>query len=175
MSPLFFEFTGKAGRLVLRESYKDEKNGESVFVMAGLHNKTGVLLLGSGANVFGANSARPRFINPSLDPVGALIDLLERQAGAIVEQGYYTRVGVRHIDRIGLKNLHECTLYSFASTLLESQMRSSLNNVHSLAVFAAQVSTEGRKKIADFNISNVERVIVGSPIYVEQLEERSRL
>lgn len=170
-APLFFEFSGKAGRLVLRESYKNENTGESIFILAGLHDKTGVLLLGSGSHILGANSAKPRFIDPSFDPVGALIDLLERQAGALGQYNYYSRVGKRQVDRLGLKNLHECTLYSFASALMESQMRSSLNRVRSLAVFAAQVNVEGRKEIANVYLPNIDSVVVGSPIYVEQMEE----
>lgn len=170
-APVFIEFMGKAGRLILRESYKKEDEGESVFILVGIEGRTGVVLLGSGASVVGASSARPRFADPSVDPVGALLDLVDRNAGVIG----YTRVGIAG-SRVGVRGLEQCVLYSFAAALHESDRRCFPTNVKTLAVFSGQVVATNVNDIrglahSDFSFPDVDRVVVGSPIYVEQIED----
>lgn len=172
-TPVFIEFLGKAGRLILRESYKNEDEGESVFILVGIEGRTGVVLLGSGANVVGASSARPRFTNPSVDPVGALLDLVDRNAGV----DGYTRVGIAS-SGVGVQGLEQCTLYSFAAALHESNRRCFPTNVKTLAVFSGQVVATNASDIqglahSDFSFPDVDRVVIGSPIYVEQIEDPS--
>lgn len=171
-TPVFIEFLGKAGRLILGESYKNEDEAESVFILVGIEGRTGVVLLGSGANVVGANSARPRSTNPSGDPVGALLDLVDRNAGVTG----YTRVGVA-ASRVGVQGLEQCTLYSFAAALDESNRRCFPTNVKTLAIFSGQVmATNAALDIhklphLGFSFPDVDRVVIGSPIYVEQIED----
>jgi hypothetical protein len=176
-TPVFIEFQGKAGRLILRESYKDEKAGESVFILVGTEGRTGVVLLGSGANVVGANSARPRITDPSGDPVGALLDLVDRNAGVRQDVAGFTRVGIA-ASRVGVHGLEQCTLYSFAAALHESTQRCFPTNIKTLAVFSGQVRATNLNKIegltcSDFAFPDVDRVVIGSPIYVEQIEDTS--
>jgi hypothetical protein len=84
--------------------------------MAGIENKTGIILLGSAANIIGSDSPRPRFVNPSIDPVGALLVLVDTEAGAVGLDGW-PRAGIAR-DADGL-SAEQRVLYSFTSALHE--------------------------------------------------------
>ena len=170
-TPVFVEFQGEAGRLILRESYKDANEGDSVFILVGIENRTGIVLLGSGSNVVGANAARPRLTDPSGDPVGALLDLVDRHAGV----SGYTRVGIA-AHRVGVRGLEQCALFSFAAALHESEQRGFPAYVRALPVFSGQVAANSVDEIKGFKYAgltfpNVDRVVIGSPIYVEQIDD----
>jgi uncharacterized protein DUF7019 len=167
-TPIFFEFECDAGRLILRESYKGQE-GECVFLMAGIENKTGIILLGSAANIIGSDSPRPRFVNPSIDPVGALLVLIDTEVGAVGLNGY-SRAGIAR-DAHGL-SAEQRVLYSFTSALHEIRQHAILQRVRGLAVFTASVSWQGHRKLNGVDVQDVEHVVVGSPIYVEQLSMR---
>jgi hypothetical protein len=161
--PLFLQFEGYAGRLILRESYKGNE-GECVLLVAGTQGRTGVLLLGSGSHVVGSTAPRPRMVNPSIDPVGALLVLLDRQA---FNTGF-TRAGIaRDADDLSPE---ECVSYSFSAALEEIQRSSFTYRVRALLV--ASVVTPYRRPglIQRVGDPGFDRVIVGSPIYVEQLD-----
>jgi hypothetical protein len=161
--PLFCRFEGYAGRIILRESYKDEE-GECVFLMAGVQGTTGVLLLGSGANVFGSASANPRQVNPSIDPVGSLLVLLERK-GIYFS---YTRAGIAR-DAQGLSP-QECISYSLGAALQEIQETSFTYRVRALAITSAVTQFYQIRLPQTLPELKIDHVIVGSPIYVEQLD-----
>jgi hypothetical protein len=167
-TPLFFQFEGFAGRLLLRESYKGEE-GECVFLVAGIQGTTGVLLLGAGSHVYGSNSARPRFVDPSIDPVGALLVLMDRQAqGEDEEHLYsYTRAGIaRDAARLSPQ---ECISYTFGAALDEIYESSFMHQVQSLAIASVVTPFYSDYLSSRWNNHQIDRVIVGSPVYVEQL------
>lgn len=158
--PLFFRFEGLAGHLLLRESYEDE--GECVFLAAGYQGTTGVLLLGAGSHVFGSAAATPRHVNPSVDPVGALLVLMERQASGAAR----TRAGIAR-DADGFSP-EECVRYSMQAALREIQQRSFMYPVRALAITSVIIPCNYLTPDV-----HIDRIIVGSPIYVEQLDSRT--
>jgi hypothetical protein len=165
-NPLFFDFTGNAGRLILRESYKGQE-GECVFMLVGLQDRTGVVLLGSGANVIGSSSPRPRFVNPSIDPVGALLVLID---GAPETPGAlsWSRAGIAR-DASDLAP-EERVLYSFAAAVEEIKQNSFFQRVRVLAVFTRLIPVQGRSVVNGVGLPEVDQVVLGSPIYVEQID-----
>ena len=164
-TPIFFTFTGEAGRIVLRESYRGQE-GECVFLLIGIQNKTGVILLGSGANIVASASPRPRFVNPSVDPVGALLVLVDTESGTLGVDGY-PRAGIaRGASHLSLE---ERLLFSFAAAAIEIKQKTFLQRVHALAVFTRSISVDGRQTIDGLDIPDIEKLVIGSPVYVEQL------
>ena len=184
--PVFFTFGGKAGHLLLRESYQGE-DGDCLFMMVGVQQTTGVLLLGSGANVVGSNQPRPRHCDPSADPVGAVLAMIDGYPYGNGVSHYSPRVGfaAKFFDYGQLEQqptLAECCQYSFAAAYEESQERSFHVSVRSLAVVAAIVPVDSQRlselleaikaghypiRVPDFP-AKVERIVVGSPLYVER-------
>jgi hypothetical protein len=177
-APVFFEFLGNAVRLVLHESYREPAETESVFMVSGIDKNVGVLLLGSAANVVGSGAERPRYIDPSIDPVGALLVRLEQASGG----DGFTRAGIAR-DARKLTSLEEVVVYSFASAFIEGSQRSFPMKVRTLAIFSALVETKSRGialehaiqmyRLSDgaikSTLAGIDRIVVGSPIYVEQL------
>lgn len=161
--PLFFRFEGDAGRFILRESYKGDE-GECVLLVAGTQGTSGVLLLGSGSHVVGSTSPRPQVVNPSIDPVGALLVLLDRQAFGTG----FTRAGIAR-DADGLSP-EECVSYSLAAALGEIRRSPFAYRVRALAVTSVVTPFQRSGLFRGLGGVGVDRVVVGSPIYVEQLD-----
>lgn len=165
-TPLFFRFEGFAGRLILRESYNGEE-GECVFLMVGVQGSAGVLLLGAGSHVYGSTSASPRFVDPSIDPVGALLVLMDRQAQQNRGSLEYTRAGISS-DSWRLSP-QECVSYSFGATLDEVYASSFMYRARALAIASVVTQFYPAHLPQVWDNHSIDRVIVGSPIYVEQI------
>nr|WP_157357545.1 hypothetical protein [Amycolatopsis nigrescens] len=161
-TPLFFQFEGYAGRILLRESYEGDE-GECVFLMAGIQGEVGVLLLGAGSHAYCSTSASPRFVDPSVDPVGALLVLMDKQQSS----NPYSRAGIARNAK-GLSP-QACVSYSLGAALDEIHAKSFMHRVRALAIASVVTPFYPHDLPSALGNSNVNRVIVGSPIYVEQL------
>jgi hypothetical protein len=117
------------------------------FWVAGLEGKTGVLLVGSAAHCVGASSEKD-LISPSANPLGSINALFEKK---------HLEVGMGHD-----------LFYAWSCIIDES--------VHQLGDFNALPRAKGIAVFAGSWKDNAsenqqfERIFVGSPIFVEQIE-----
>jgi hypothetical protein len=138
-SPTVISFEGNAARQI----------SDDVFWLAMERGKSGLLLAGSAAFAIGAPPKAEHLLSPSADPVGAV--------------------------KAAFKKDHEppnsplSARLSYAwQALMSESLEGALPRVSGLAVFARTVKSE-RSQIRRIGKGNVRRIVVGSPIYVEQI------
>jgi hypothetical protein len=139
---LFFEFHGPTARLI--------QNGQ--FWVATFDGETAILLGGSAAHCIGGSNPTSNAISPSADPLGSIESLLSH--GSTGEQL--------------VNNLS----YIWAMVARESMARlgglSALPYAKGIAISAGSAKSEPAQIRKSGYEGQIDRIIVGSPIFVEQ-------
>jgi hypothetical protein len=144
-SPIIVAFEGNAARQV----------SEDVFWLAMEHGDTGCLLAGSAEFAIGAPAKAEHLLSPSADPVGAVKaafkkddDLSDSSEGARIP-------------------LSASLSYAWRVLMSESS-EGSLPRVGGLAIFARTVKAE-EAQVRGVGKGSIRRIVVGTPIYVQQV------
>jgi hypothetical protein len=140
-SPIVMAFAGNAARQI----------SEDVFWLAIEQGESGLLLAGSAGFAIGASSKPEHYLSPSADPVGAVKAAFKKD---------------EELDSLGTLNVPLSTSLSYAwRTLMLGSSEGSLPRVSGLAIFARTVKSDK----SQVGKSNVQRIVVGTPIYVQQV------
>jgi hypothetical protein len=133
-----FSFAGEAARLL---------TGEALWIATENLN-SGLLLVGAPRNAAGQSQLKEAYMSPSMDPVGAVKAVAQKQEPA--------------------------TLVAALSFAWQEVMRDAITSgshfprVEGLAIFAGAFAVGGASMTA-VNRPMIERIVVGSPIYVRQI------
>jgi hypothetical protein len=144
--PLFFQFHGPTARLI--------QDGQ--FWVATLDGDTAILLGGSAAHCIGCLNPLSNAISPSANPLGSMEYLLShRSAGE---------------ESTVVHNLS----YIWASVIRDTTERledvSALPHARGIAIYAASTKSNPAQLRESGYEGQIHRIIVGSPIFVEQAD-----
>jgi hypothetical protein len=121
---------------------------EGQFWVAGLEGKTGVLLVGSAAHCVGASISERILISPSADPLGSINALFEKKNFEV--------------------GMGQDLFYAWSCITDESVRQlgdfNALPYAKGIAVFAGSCKDNAARN------QQFQRILVGSPIFVEQIE-----
>lgn len=145
-SPIVMAFDGNAARQI----------SDDVFWLAMEQGDSGLLLAGSAAFAIGAAAKPEHFLSPSADPVGAVKAAFQKDDE---QPNVLGGVGLPLSARLS---------YAWQELMSES-LEGALPRVSGLAIFARTVKAE-KAQARQIGKGNIERIVVGTPIYVEQIQ-----